>query len=515
MTNHRIEKLKQKRSDMKGFNSQRKSVILIVDDNEYGRDILKRLLITKGYQLAFAANGVEALSKAAKLTPDLILLDIMMPGMDGFEVCRRLRQDSVMAEVPIIMLTALDDPKARMQGIEAGADDFITKPFDRDELRARVKTILRLNRFRRLVLERAKFEWVVENADDGYLIIDQKGYVLYANPRGRLYLDMNMTGVENRIDTGTFLDIVRQQYQCEPAEAWESWPQQTSNTPTRYLRRPESPSSPTFWLQVDILNLEEANAEPIVRLRDVTEQMNLDQDMRGFHEAILHKFRTPVLLIHQNLELLAKHADKMSPAQMKEEAQRALQSTERLREQIRDVLQYVHAPDTIEAPAKFPLAELEPKIAKISQALGLRPVQILGLDGLGETKLLVASQTIDIIFSELLENAKKFHPQKNPTITIFISRAGIEKINLQICDDGIHLSPEQLAKAWNAYYQGEKYFTGEVKGMGLGLSLVAFVVRESNGSYRIANRKETPGVVVDITLPMEEKTELDQLTTNH
>jgi DNA-binding response OmpR family regulator len=74
----------------------------------------------------------------------------MMPGMDGYEVCRRLRADARLAEVPVIMVTALDDQASRLAGLEAGADDFITKPFNRAELRARVRTIARLNRYRRL-----------------------------------------------------------------------------------------------------------------------------------------------------------------------------------------------------------------------------------------------------------------------------------------------------------------------------------------------------------------------------
>ena len=90
-----------------------------------------------------------------------------MPGMNGFEVCQRLRADSLLAEIPVIMITALDDRESRLRGIEAGTDDFISKPFDPIELQARVRTITRLNRYRLLHNQRARFEWVVEQADDG------------------------------------------------------------------------------------------------------------------------------------------------------------------------------------------------------------------------------------------------------------------------------------------------------------------------------------------------------------
>jgi PAS domain S-box-containing protein len=158
------------------------TIILIVDDEPAGRETLAALLHSQGYQLAFAEGGAEALRQATELQPDLILLDVMMPELDGFEVCRRLRADALLGEVPIILLTALDDRDSRLQGIEAGADDFVSKPFDRVELRARVRTIVRLNRYRRLLAERGKLARVIELAPDGLLIVDQAGTIVLANP---------------------------------------------------------------------------------------------------------------------------------------------------------------------------------------------------------------------------------------------------------------------------------------------------------------------------------------------
>src|SRR5215212_3413015 len=159
--------------------------ILIADDEPIGQETVVALLSPLGYQMICAGSGAEALRLANATPPDLILLYVMMPGMDGFEVCRQLRATPALAEVPVIMLTALDDRDSRLRGIEAGADDFVSKPYDRVELRARVRTITRLNRYRRLVNERTKFEWVVEQADDGYLVVAERGAISYANPRAR------------------------------------------------------------------------------------------------------------------------------------------------------------------------------------------------------------------------------------------------------------------------------------------------------------------------------------------
>lgn len=128
-----------------------KSTILIADDDIVARTALEMLLEPDGYELVFATDGPEALEKAEQLLPDLVLLDVIMPTMQGFEVCRRLRANPTLADLPVVMITGFSNRETRLQGIEAGADDVISKPYDQVELRARVKTITRLNRYRRLL----------------------------------------------------------------------------------------------------------------------------------------------------------------------------------------------------------------------------------------------------------------------------------------------------------------------------------------------------------------------------
>ena len=138
------------------------STILIVDDEPSARETLTAMLDGQGYQLELAINGFEALQTAERVRPDLILLDVMMPGMDGFETCRRLRSTPQLAEVPIIILTALDNHASLMKGLESGADDFLSKPVERRELVARVRTITRLNRYRTLMEQRENLRDMAE-----------------------------------------------------------------------------------------------------------------------------------------------------------------------------------------------------------------------------------------------------------------------------------------------------------------------------------------------------------------
>lgn len=127
--------------------------ILIVDDNETNRDILVTRLGTQGYDLKQAADGEEALAAVKEHLPDLILLDVMMPKLDGIEVCKRLKNDPSMPFMPIILCTAKADSKDVVTGLEAGADEYLTKPIDQVALVARVKAALRLKQLHDQVTE--------------------------------------------------------------------------------------------------------------------------------------------------------------------------------------------------------------------------------------------------------------------------------------------------------------------------------------------------------------------------
>jgi putative two-component system response regulator len=144
------------------------STILIVDDEYSGRETLQSVLEGEGYNLVMAENGPQAIEKAKTVLPDVILLDVMMPGMTGFEVCERIRNDPQVAEIPIIILTALDDRDSMLTALKSGADDFVSKPFDRFELRARLIGITRLNRYHKLVQEREKLQEAHTRLLDAY-----------------------------------------------------------------------------------------------------------------------------------------------------------------------------------------------------------------------------------------------------------------------------------------------------------------------------------------------------------
>ena len=128
--------------------------ILLVDDNVTNLQVLHQTLDGRGYKLLVAKNGASALAIAEKARPSLILLDIMMPEMDGYEVCRRLKENPALCDIPVIYLSAMADTEDKVKGLELGAVDYITKPFQPEEVIARVNTHLTINSLKRMLAEK-------------------------------------------------------------------------------------------------------------------------------------------------------------------------------------------------------------------------------------------------------------------------------------------------------------------------------------------------------------------------
>lgn len=144
--------------------ASRRGTVMIVDDEEHNRTLLRDPLEAQGYKIIEVENGIRALQKVVEDVPDVILLDLMMPKMDGFEVCRRLKKYSRAAHVPILVLTALSDRKERLMGIEAGANDFLTKPVDIQDVVLRVNNAIYTKHLHDLLqVEREKSERLLRN----------------------------------------------------------------------------------------------------------------------------------------------------------------------------------------------------------------------------------------------------------------------------------------------------------------------------------------------------------------
>jgi len=251
------------------------STVLVVDDDPKGLLLLQNLLATEGYTIIPASHGAQALVLAYDHRPDVILLDVMMPDLDGFEVCRRLRADETLQHVPILLLTALDDRESRLRGLEAGADDFISKPFDSVELRTRLRTITRLNRFRGLFEERARFETAVAYSPDAIVLADDTGLVSLVN-----------AAFQNLVDTAPSENGERHIYDYfDEATVGTLRPQIAGLTEVGRRLGPlpaelRQARQPGTWVEITVGRLPGPRGSLLeFNIRDVTEKKNLEAQL--------------------------------------------------------------------------------------------------------------------------------------------------------------------------------------------------------------------------------------------
>jgi K+-sensing histidine kinase KdpD len=267
--------------------------------------------------------------------------------------------------------------------------------------------------------------------------------------------------------------------------------------------RPENVNSRAFWMMLEALDTDiGAETQRIVRLRDVTEKMSIYQDIRRFHDTITHKLRTPVSLLATSVSLINSHLDQLSAEEIRELMQTAVKGADRLVWQVRDVLTYIDAPLALNLGDPTEIRQIPEIIQNISQKFGISSLSLSLPESLAETRVAMTPDALELVMSEALENTKKFHPERSPTVDISIGRIEDDLIQIRITDDGVTLSAEQLSWAWLPYFQGEKSFTGELPGMGLGFPLMATLVWGVGGSLRLSNRPDGPGIVVEINLPI-------------
>lgn len=185
------------------------STVLVVDDEPKALMLLRNVIEPEGHRVLTASDGATALRLARDERPDAILLDVMMPETDGFEVCRQLRATPALATVPILLLTALDDRESRLHGLAAGADDFLTKPFDSVELRIRLRTIFRLNRYQRLYEESSRYEAAVRHSEEGIVLAELDGAILLRNAAFTGLLEPAQRELPNFFDYFDDVDVAR------------------------------------------------------------------------------------------------------------------------------------------------------------------------------------------------------------------------------------------------------------------------------------------------------------------
>ncbi len=459
--------------------------VLVVDDNPYALQTIKSALAGTGYVVETASNGVEGLEKAAKTPPDVVLLDLLMPGLNGIEVLHRLRATPGLAEVSIVVVTSLDDRATRLEALRAGADEFLGKPVNVPELKARLATLAKVNRYRRLAGERARLAWLAEGSSDGILLLHQDGTIAWANDAARKFLALPPPPGDSGI---SFLDRARTLYTISPENAFDGWPEKPSSQIDRHLVRPASRSTPALWLQVDLFD---GGADgPSVCLRDVTAAVSSFRDSWTVGHILGHKLRTPLNGILGATGVILQDRKSLIREDLDEWISLLADASRRLEQHVQDILGFVErtAFTGPEAPCK---ASALPALAQRAASLAGKDITLsVNMDAEVEKSSLlpISPGRLESVLFELFRNSLRAHPARKPRIDLRLFREEEGHLSLEVLDDGIHLPPEALEKLLRPCYQLEARPTGELPGTGLGLTYVALLVAEAGGVVRVQNR---------------------------
>jgi PAS domain S-box-containing protein len=487
--------------------------ILIVDDQESVRQVLAGLLAGKGYRLGTARNGEEALAKAAELTPDLILLDVMMPEMDGFEVCRRLRADPYLAETPILLLTALDDRDSRLEGIEAGADDFITKPYNHIELEARVRTITRLSRQRRLralelQAQHDRTQAILEAVGEAVVVANAQGLIQYLNPAA-----VELTGFTPEEALGQSWRL----WQSETVEAslydeilnivyaGQTWRGEVTN-----MRKDGTVYDVALTVAPLYVPDQDGQFAGFVSVqRDITPLKKAEQAKNEFVSNVSHELRTPLSVLTLVSDNLDTFYDRLSDERRRKMIRDIQKHTQVLNDLIVDILEISRIDS-----ARVSLGREMVNLVQLAQAeveeilpLAQQKSQTLQITGTDCLEVLANKAQLGHVIRNLLANAIKYTPEGGQISCDCVQLNTIAWEShpeplwpgsstlpagswaaLRVVDTGIGISAEHLPHLFDRFYRVNSQQT--IRGTGLGLAIARKLIELHDGQIAVAS---TPG----------------------
>jgi signal transduction histidine kinase len=303
-----------------------------------------------------------------------------------------------------------------------------------------------------------------------------------------------------------FVQLASRRFQLEPGSIWKAWPTLSglAHEPL-YLTRPETNSASALWIQVEMMTL--ATGEHNIRLQNVTKELLDQQVIWSFQATIRHKLNTSLGVFLGYLQLIQEIQPEFEP-EISEMFDIAVEKAHHLKSDVQSIVDLVESLESGQISGEgMPLTHLPKLIHELSQEINLLDIALvervdhtLAGSSPSSMRLSLSSWALGLIIRELLMNAKKFHPYACPTLEVQID-SGAEMVRLRIQDDGVNLPIEDLPKIWLPYYQAEKQFTGQVPGVGLGLSMISRLVQQVGGQVSAMNRRDKPGMIFELQIP--------------
>ena len=518
-------------------NAPRPPQVLIVDDDRRSRQLLETMLNSEGLVLRTAEGGEQAATMVDQDPPDLILLDVMMPGMDGYQLAATIKENAATQNIPVIIITALNDRSAKVRGLRAGAEDFLTKPVDRSELCMRVRNLLRLKAYgdyyddysHRLegtvasrtadLAERTRQAAVLADqaalldlAQDAIVVRDDSGDILFWNHGAeRLYGWPSDDAIGRNAQ-----ELLRAEY-AEPIGdidatllrdgRWEGEVAHFTRAGTRvvvasrWALQRDLDGTPCRILTInnDITARKQADAE-LLQIR--IDQLRFKDE---FLSHVSHELRSPLTAIKQFTTILLGGLAGDLTTEQREYQFIVLKNIRQLQAMIDDLLEVTRLETgklTVE-PASVSISDAVADSFETLQGTASAKGITLTCDVPPDLPWAHADQTrLRQILIILLENAIKFTPAAGAvSVQVRHVRGDRQFLVFEVSDTGCGVPAENRDRVFERLYQAAAHSQGSRKGLGLGLYICKELVTRQGGNIWVAPRQPT-GTTFSFTLPV-------------
>jgi PAS domain S-box-containing protein len=506
--------------------------VLFVDDNADMRDYVSRLLEPQ-WSVETAENGARALERIRARKPDLVLADVMMPVMNGFELLRTIREESSLADLPVILLSARAGEEAKVEGLGAGADDYLIKPFSAVELIARVRANLGLARFRNEALERERglhgaletanrlLRDILDSITDAFTFVDRQWIIRMVNPQAEKILGARASELVGANLWETFSELAGSHFEAACRKAMAEGISQRVEEHFAALQK---------WLEVNV----DPSGDGLTFLyRDVTDRVRTAETLREselrhrrlaaeleianrakdeFLTTLSHELRTPMTATLGWASMLRMGT--LEESNWKQAAEAIEQSTRAQAKLIDDILDVSRistgkllldlAPASLEEITETAVATIRQLADAKSQSIETHIEKLHGC-------VIADGDRLGQVIRNLLSNAVKFTP-RGGQIRIDVGEAGPSTARVRVSDSGDGINAEFLPFVFDRFRQAESGLRRIHGGLGLGLSIVKDLTELHGGTVTAESEGAGKGATFTLTLPLVKRDTLPEVT---
>ncbi len=478
--------------------SEEEGLLLVVDDNEMNREVLSRRLLRKGYEVIIAEGGKIALELIKEHAFDLVLLDIMMPEINGIDVLKKVRQDYSPIELPVVMVTAKDDGDGIIEALNLGANDYITKPIDFPVAFARVRAQMQCRNAEKALKEsEERYRDLFDNAHDLIQIVSNQEQFLYVNQVWKETLGYNQEEIEKFTSTDiihpderkNYWDALQRTQQHQGIESFET-----------VLMTKEGES---IFVEAGISCRYKNDKHITTRgiFHNITERKKVDQMKNEFISMVSHELRTPLTSIKGSLGLLNGGIAGELSTQAKTLIEIAYNNSERLVRLINDILdiEKIECGKMVFKLENLDLIPIIEQAVESNQGFANQYQVNLSFKKLeSNIYVKVDSDRLFQVLTNLLSNAVKYSPS-NDNVTIEIVHKE-DKVSVLVSDKGPGIPEEFQSRIFGKFSQADSSATRKKGGTGLGLNISKAIIERFKGEIGFQTKTDQ-GTTFYFTLP--------------